>query len=86
MIESPTCPGNRVKLLTSSNSELRSQPQFQSQPWSRGQDHQPHRSQAQRHDDTAAVATRRTAPRSPAEDEELAGIASVGDLEVSVLQ
>jgi hypothetical protein len=66
--------------MTSSHSEMRSQPQ------SPHQGHRPHRSQVQRHADTAALATRRTAPWSPAEDEELVACVTADDLEAFALR
>jgi hypothetical protein len=68
--------------MTPPQTELRSQ----TQPLLPGQGHRPHRSQAQRHADTAAVATRRTAPWSPTEDEELAACISADDLEAFALR
>jgi hypothetical protein len=68
--------------MTPPQSELRSQ----SQPQSPDQGHRPHRSQAVRHADTAAVATRRTAPWTPVEDEELAACVSADDLEAFALR
>ncbi len=62
--------------MTQAHTEL--QPFTQSQPSVPG--YRPHRSQAQRHEHTAAVATRRTAPWTPLEDEELAACVSADDL------
>ncbi|WP_432563985.1 hypothetical protein [Kineococcus sp. SYSU DK003] len=50
------------------------------------QGYRPRRSQAQRHADTAAAATRRTAPWTLVEDEELSACASADDLEAFALR
>ena len=68
--------------MTQAQTEL--QPSTQSQPSVPG--YRPHRSQAQRHADTAATATRRTTPWSPVEDEELAACVSADDLEAFALR
>jgi hypothetical protein len=65
---------------------LQSDLRLQSQPRTPEQGHRPHRSQALRHADTAAVATRRSAPWTPVEDEELAACVSADDLEAFALR
>lgn len=62
------------------------QPQPQTQPQPVELDHRPHRSQALRHAHTAATATRRTAPWTMLEDEELAACVSADDLETFALR
>lgn len=70
--------------MTPLQSKLQSQAELQSRPPDQGP--RPHRSQALRHADTAAVATRRSAPWSAAEDEELAACVSADDLEAFALR
>ncbi|ABS06053.1 hypothetical protein [Kineococcus radiotolerans] len=71
--------------MTQTQTEL--QPSMQSQPSVPGyRPHRSHRSQAQRHEHTAAVAMRRTAPWTPLEDEELAACVSADDLEAFALR
>lgn len=68
--------------MTQAQTEL--QPSTRSQPSVPGS--RPHRSQAQRHEHTAATATRRTAPWTAIEDQELAGCVSADDLEAFALR